>query len=163
MSSKEVADVRHPRLDRRQIERGSIADANFFVDLLDSFPHDENDSDLEDPDESSNVTETVNNEEISSVTENDENQPSTSHDNVTKRKRKSDEIRRSDRENEWAWVASNFQPRDFYFDRSASGITSECKISENSPEYQYLFEFFDNDLIDLIVEETNNPDGSNVK
>ena len=152
MSSKQHTEVRHVRVDRRQIERGQLADEDFFIDLLNSFPHDENNSDIEDHGSDTDEVEPINNEENLSTTENDENRPSTSG---IKRKRDDSSRRNGSTDNEWEWVASNFEPKVFHFDRTDSGITRECGITENSLEFEYLFEFFDNVLIDLIVEETN--------
>lgn len=151
MSQEEGSRVRHPRVDRRQIERRALDEDNYFIDLLDSFSGYENESDLEGNEMDNYGPGTRDSDEISTDSENDENLPPTNESQGVKRRRR----QRSDPGDEWEWAASNFQPRDFIFDSSGSGITSKCNVNENSKEVDYFFEFFDNEFMGLIAEETN--------
>ena len=208
MSQQEVTAVRHAlssRVDRRQHERGALADEDYYMKLLDSVDHAEFDSDLEElennPDETVIESEQehvelnendpgtsqergrkrkivpdsfendhdgdehdINNSEtsgIQGVPENIENGRNENENNAAanKENRRNNRRRREDHNATWDWVASNFQPKTFHFDRSTAGITSECNITENSSECEYLFEFLDNPLIEMIVEETNRYQG----
>ena len=212
MSQQEVTAVRHAlssRVDRRQHERGALADEDYYMKLLDSVDHAEYDSDLEELENNPDEPVIENEQEHVELNEND---PGTSQERGRKRKRLPDSFendydrdehdinssetiqnksgmqgvpenikngrnenennaaankenrgnnqrRREDHNTTWEWVTSDFQPKTFHFDRSTAGITSECNITENSPECEYLFEFLDNALIEMIVEETNRYQG----
>ena len=79
MSQREVDQVQHVRIDRRQHQRGALADDEYFVSLFDSFTHDENDSDLEDCESNPDEPELIENENESSQNqEQDENIPGNS-------------------------------------------------------------------------------------
>ena len=41
------------------------------------------------------------------------------------------------------------------FDSTLSGITDACTMMDHSNELDFLLQFFDNDLVDMIVLETN--------
>ncbi|MPC83924.1 hypothetical protein E2C01_078647 [Portunus trituberculatus] len=46
-------------------------------------------------------------------------------------------------------------PEQFVFDSTLSGITDACTVMDHSNELDFLLQFFDNDLMGMIVVETN--------
>ena len=87
MSQWEDQLVQHVRVDRRQHQRGVLADDDYFISLLDSFTHDENNSDLEDCESNPDEPELIENENESSQNqEQDENIPGNSVEERRKRK-----------------------------------------------------------------------------
>lgn len=59
----------------------------------------------------------------------------------------------------WSWAADNFVPTQYNFNRSNLGMTSVCSVIDASEELDYFFEFFDSELMDMIVTETNRYQG----
>lgn len=53
------------------------------------------------------------------------------------------------------WHSTEFRPTVFTFDDNESGLSSECTVTEESEEIDFFLEFFDDDLVDVIVQETN--------
>jgi hypothetical protein len=53
------------------------------------------------------------------------------------------------------WRPSGFDPKDLEFFDGASGISEEFEVEGNKPA-DYFRAFFDNELMQKIVEETNN-------
>lgn len=43
----------------------------------------------------------------------------------------------------------------FLFDNSSSGISRACSLTESTEEAEYFFEVFHQEIMDLIVTETN--------
>ncbi|MPC45066.1 hypothetical protein E2C01_038751 [Portunus trituberculatus] len=50
---------------------------------------------------------------------------------------------------------SPFILEQFVFHSTLSGITDACTVTNHSNELDFLLQFFDNDLVDVIVVETN--------
>ncbi|XP_066969024.1 piggyBac transposable element-derived protein 4-like [Macrobrachium rosenbergii] len=140
-------------LDRPHVQRVAVMVENFAY--LDSFPHDENVSDLEDCETSSDDLES---------TEDEEPVPSTSKGAGRKRKRCGIRYRMpigrgddddDDDEDVYTGGSTTFEARSFDFDESGAGMTEKCGVRDSSCEYEYFLEFFDTELLDLIVRETN--------
>ncbi|KAK4328831.1 hypothetical protein Pmani_000773 [Petrolisthes manimaculis] len=53
------------------------------------------------------------------------------------------------------WSLTPFIPKQLYFDSSSSGISDACSVTDNSNELDFLREFFSDELMDMIVIETN--------
>jgi hypothetical protein len=59
------------------------------------------------------------------------------------------------------WRLSGFDPKDLVFSDRMSGLRKEFEIGGNKPS-DYFRAFFDNELMQKIVEETNNYQQQNV-
>ena len=61
-------------------------------------------------------------------------------------------------ETQWDWQlpsSTNYVPGAFTFDSRVSGIQQNCPITEESKEIDYFLLFFDEELMQYIVDETN--------
>ena len=59
---------------------------------------------------------------------------------------------------DWNWdipSAANYDPVSFTFDTASAGIQPNCPITEESKEMDYFLLYFDEDLVQYIVDETN--------
>ncbi|KAK4309138.1 hypothetical protein Pmani_000613 [Petrolisthes manimaculis] len=55
----------------------------------------------------------------------------------------------------WDWSSTPFIPKQLSFDSSSSGISDACSVTDSSNELDFLREFFSDELLDMIVIETN--------
>ena len=158
MPKRKQLDVRQLRADRQRIRRRVVESEDFYANYLDELNIDDVGSDLGESDSDASEVLDAEEEIESSDTSEDEHpsQPSTSRARVRfPRIRRSSSGRwRRDAES-WKWNEDSFQPKIFSFDRSDGGITDACSITEDSLEYEYFLEFFDNEFMNMIVKETN--------
>ncbi|XP_068246492.1 piggyBac transposable element-derived protein 4-like [Palaemon carinicauda] len=56
----------------------------------------------------------------------------------------------------WEWTENrDYEPSSFPFNSTNSGLTDSVSVDDDSEEADYFLEFFDDEMLDVIVKETN--------
>lgn len=145
-----MGDRRNPRSRRLRLD--SPEDREFLLSLLESSDEEEIfQEDIESDDQFSDIS-----SDESDISDIEEDISSDNSDSDSSDVGNAASTHGGLADDVWSWVHdASYSPPTLDFDTSSSGIQPECPILDDSPELDYYLMFFDNNVMEIIRDETN--------